>query len=69
MLMIGTLNAHLEEVDQAAKEMLDRLMAQMAEQEGLTESMKAENQMEWVRQMNSIRSRAEEMVQNNLICI
>lgn len=69
MMINGTLSAHLEEVNQTAEEMLDRLMTQLAEQEGLTETMKAEKQMEWVQRMNSIRSRAEEVVQNNLICI
>ena len=58
-----------EVLKEAAEEMLDRLMTQLAEQEGLTETMKAEKQMEWVQRMNSIRSRAEEVVQNNLICI
>ena len=62
MLMSGTLNAHLEEVDCAAEEMMDRLMTQMAEREGITEAMKAEDHMKWVRRMNSIRSRAEEIL-------
>ena len=44
----------------------DRLMSQMAVQEGITEQLKAENQMEWIRHMNSIRSRAEEIVWNEL---
>ena len=62
MLMSGRLNAHLEEVDQTAEEMMDRLMAQMAEHEGVTEQLKAEDQMLWVQRMNSIRRRAEEIV-------
>lgn len=62
MLMGGTLNAHLEEVDRSAEEMLDRLMAQMAEHERVTEQMKAEDPMAWVKRMNSIRHRAEEIV-------
>ena len=48
MLMTGTLNAHLEEIDHAAEAMLELLMAQMAEQEGVTEHLKAEDQMAWV---------------------
>ena len=60
MLMSGTLNAHLEEIDRAAEEMIDRLIAQMAEREGVTEQLKADDQMEWVQHMNSIRHRAEE---------
>ena len=67
MMMRGTLNAHLEEVDRQAEEMLDRLTKQLAEREGVTEALKAENQMEWVRRMNSIRSRAEEVVHAELI--
>ena len=66
MLMRGTLNAHLEEVDHTAEEMMDRLMMQMAEREGITEAMKAENQMEWIRRMNCIKSRVEENVWNEL---
>ena len=67
MLMTGTLNAHLEEVDRAAEEMTELLMAQMAECEGVTEQLKAEDQMAWVQAMNSIRSRAEEIVLAELI--
>ena len=66
MLMSGTLNAHLEEADRSAEEMMDRLMTQMAEREGITAAMKAENQMEWVQEMNNIRSRAEEIVRAEL---
>ena len=67
MLMRGTLNAHLEETDRQAEELLDRLRKQLAEQEGVTEALKAENRMEWVRRMNNIRSRAEEVVLSELI--
>lgn len=67
MLMNGTLNAHLEEVDRSAEEMLDRLMTQMVECEGVTEQLKAEAQMLWVQRMNSIRCRAEEIVRKDLI--
>ena len=67
MLMTGTLNAHLEETDRQAEELLDRLTKQLAEYEGVTEALKAEDQMEWVRRMNSIRSRAEEIVFAELI--
>jgi hypothetical protein len=66
MLMSGTLNAHLEEVDRSAADMLDRLMTQMAEREGVTEQLKAEDQMKWVQRMNSIRYRAEEIVRKDL---
>ena len=67
MLMTGNLNAHLEEVDRAAEEMMELLMAQIAEREGVTEQLKAEDQMAWVQAMNSIRSRAEEIVLAELI--
>ena len=69
MLMKGTLNAHLEEIDRTAEEMLDRLIAQMAEREGITEALKASNQMAWVQAMNSIRNRAEEIIWKDLIFI
>ena len=62
LLFSGKLSAHLEEIDRHAETMMDQLMTQMAAQEGITEQLKAENQMEWVRRMNSIRSRAEEIV-------
>ena len=67
LFLSGKLNAHLEEVDRTATEMLDRLMADMADREGVTERLKAENQMEWVRQMNAIRTAAEEVVLHDLI--
>ena len=67
MLMGGTLNAHLEEVDQSAEEMLELLMTQMAELEGVTEQLKTENQMAWMQRMNGVRHRAEEIVRKDLI--
>jgi hypothetical protein len=69
MLMKGSLNAHLEEVDQAADKMLDRLIIQMVERENVTEVLKASNQVEWVRRMNSIRNSAAEVVMNDLIYV
>lgn len=67
MLMKGALNAHLEEIDRHAGEMIERLMTQMAENEGVTEGLKASNQMLWVQRMIRIRARAEEVVMSNLI--
>ena len=67
MLMKGTLNSHLEEIDCQAQEMEQQLISQLAQQEGITEQLKAENQMEWVARMNSIRNRADEIVLNDLI--
>ena len=68
MMLGDTLNTHLEEVDYAATEMYNRLISQLAEQERLTEPLKATNQMEWVQQMNNIRNRAAEVVWKELIC-
>ena len=67
MLMENTLNHHLEEIDRQAQEMEQQLISQLAQQEGITEQLKAENQMEWVARMNNIRNRADEIVLNELI--
>lgn len=67
LLMTGKLNAHLEEVDQSATEMEERLTAQLAEREHVTEALKAEDQMAWVQAMNSIRNRVEEIVRRELV--
>ena len=69
MLMEGTLNDHLEEVDKSAEEMFEQLITQMKLQEGITEDLKANNQMEWVQRMNSIRNRAAEIVYKELIYV
>lgn len=67
MLLSGKLNAHLEEIDRVANAMFDLLIQQHAAREGVTEQLKAENQMEWVRRMNSIRDRVTETVYDELI--
>ena len=67
MFLDGKLEAHLKEIGDAAEEMFKRLVEEMKRAEGVTEKLKAENQMEWVGRMNSIRSRAEEIVLNDLI--
>ena len=67
MLLEGSLNAHLEEIDRQANEMMERLTAQMAQAEGVTEILKARDQMAWARAMNSIKNRAEEIVIQDLI--
>ena len=69
MMLGDTLNTHLEEVDRTATQMHDHLTSQLAEQEGITEQLKATNQMEWVQRMNSVRSRAAEVVWKELICV
>ena len=62
MLLGGTLNRHLAETDQICSERMDRMVAQMAEREGVTEALKASAQLECVGRMNNIRSRVEEIV-------
>ena len=67
MLMEGTLNAHLEEVDREANRMLEQLTTQMALEQGVTEELKARDQMLWVQRMNNIRQAAEEIIYSQLI--
>ena len=67
LLLSGKLYTHLLEIDDACEGRLELLILQMAENEGVTEALKAAHQMEWVARMNSIRSRAEEIVLNELI--
>ena len=69
MMLSGTLNTHLEEVDRTANEIYDRLTSQLAKQEGITEQLKTTNQMEWVQQMNNVLNRAAEVVWKELICV
>ena len=68
MLLRGTLNGHLEQIDRQANEMMDRLTVQMAKAQGVTEQLKARDQMAWVGAMNNIRASAEEIVTRELIC-
>ena len=67
MLLQGTLTQHLIDTNAAAMDMLESLVRQMAKSEGVTERLKKQDQMEWVRRMNNIRNRAEEIVRNELI--
>lgn len=67
MLMSGTLKDHLEEVDKTAEEMFNQLITQRRAQEGVTEELKANNQLEWVQRMNNICNRASEVVYKELI--
>ena len=69
MQMRGTLSSHLKEINKAAVEMLDRLVRQMAEAEGVTEDIKATDQMSWAWAMNNIEARAEEIVLHDLIYV
>ena len=67
MRMNGTLENYLKEVNQEATEMLETLILQYAESEGVTEALKRVNQLGWVQKMNLIRNRAEEVVLNEII--
>lgn len=67
LLSSGKLNAHLAEIDRQAEDMFFRLVKQMAEREGVTEQLKAENQMEWVQRMNNIHNGAAEIVYADII--
>ena len=67
LLTSGKLNSYLADIDRQAEELFSRLVKQMAEMEGVTEQLKADNQMEWVGRMNNIRSMAMEIVNSELI--
>lgn len=67
LLTSGKLNSYLADINRQAEEMFSRLVKQMAEYEGVTKQLKADNQMAWVGRMNDIRSRATEIVNNDLI--
>ena len=67
LLLSGELFPHLLEIDEACEGRLELLVLQMAKHDGVTEALKADDQMEWVRRMNSIRSRAEEIVLQDLV--
>ena len=67
MLMNGTLWTHLAEIDEQASAMFSRLVEQMKVNEGITEKLKADDQMEWVARMNNIEARAREIVNSELI--
>ena len=67
LVLSGKLTEHLLEVDQTARDQLAALTRQLAADEGVTESLKARDRLEWLRHMNSLRNRAEEIVKNELI--
>ena len=69
LLLSGKLDNHLSEIDAQADAMFFQLVKQLAEQEDVTEQLKAENQIEWVGRMNSIRNRAEEIIYSELIYV
>ena len=67
LVLSGNLFQHLAEIDEACQERMELLTQQMAKQEGVTEALKAADQMEWVRRMNSIQNRVEEIVLHELV--
>ena len=67
LLTAGVLDSHLADIEEQAQELFLRLVEQMTEREGVTEQLKAENQMEWVCRMNNIRNRVAEIVNAELI--
>ena len=69
MLMSGKLKNHLEEVDKSAEEMFEQLVVQLKAQEGITEVLKANDQLAWVQRMNHIRNRVSEIVYKELIYV
>jgi len=69
LLLNGKRDSYLADVNEQAEEMFSRLVSEMMEREGVTERLKADNQMEWVRRVNNIRNRAREMVNADLIYV
>ena len=67
LLASGKLNSYLADIDRQAEEMFSRLVNQMAKAEGITEALKAADQLEWVRRMNSVRNRASEIVAKEIL--
>ena len=69
MLLTGKLNEHLNQTDQEAREQVETLMKQMTEKQGVTEELKAQDQMKWVRLMNNIKASAEEIILKNMVYV
>ena len=69
LVISGRMNDYLADIDRQAEEMFSQLVKQLAEKEGITETLKALDQMEWVRQMNGVRNRAAEIVNKELIFV
>ena len=67
--MTGKLNEHLNQTDQEAREQVEMLMEQMTEKQGVTEELKAQDQMKWVRLMNNIKASAEEIILKNMVYV
>ena len=69
LLLIGKLTEHLNQIDQEARKQMEMLTEQMAEKQGITEELKVQDQMKWVRLMNNIKASAEEMVLREILYI
>ena len=69
MLLTGKLNEHLNQIDQEVREQVETLMEQMTEKQGVTEELKAQDQMKWVRLMNNIKVSAEEIILKNTVYV
>ena len=67
LMLSGKLKEQIEEIDRQAEELFSQLVEQMKQAEGITEQLKAADQMEWVRRMNAIRNRAEEIVESEVV--
>lgn len=69
LMTSGKLNSYLADIDRQAEELFSRLVKQMTDSEGVTEKLKTDNQIEWVRKMNNIRNRAIEVVNTDLLYV
>ena len=69
LLLTGKLNEHLNQIDQESRKQMEMLMGQMAERQGVTEELKVQDQMKWVRLMNNIKASAEEIVLKNMVYV
>ena len=69
LLLTGKLNKHLNQTDQEAREQVETLMEQMTEKQGVTEELKVQDQMKWVRLMNNIKVSAEEIILKNMVYV
>ena len=69
MLLTGKLNEHLNQIDQEVREQVETLMEQMTEKQGVTEELKAQDQMKWVGLMNNIKVSAEEIILKNMVYV
>ena len=69
LLLTGKLNEHLNQIDQEFRKQMEMLMGQMVERQGVTEKLKVQDQMKWVRLMNNIKASAEEIVLKNMVYV